>query len=176
MIRDPSEGDRLRSGGREFTTMERMLSFEVRIRTNTPYSTPDPKSRAAQESGSATSSPRAGVAYMMDSTVHVVREYSLFGRFDVHVTPSGPTGSYAHNALLAWTASGLPRLVMYVMLCETGVAFARGAPSSASAFAVAVTTLLLVATANSVFWIVPGLARGLAANPAALLTDSKQPT
>jgi hypothetical protein len=113
---------------------------------------------------------------MMDSTVHVVREYSLFGRFDVHVTPSGPTGSYAHNALLAWTASGLPRLVMYVMLCETGVAFARGAPSSASAFAVAVTTLLLVATANSVFWIVPGLARGLAANPAALLTDSKQPT
>lgn len=74
-----------------------------------------------------------GRTELLNATLEMIRSEPLFGRFDSHVTSTGETGAYAHNALSAWTAYGFVGFVLYAIVLVTaaarsGLAALKGTP------------------------------------------------
>lgn len=93
----------------------------------------------------------------------------LIGEFAGHVHRGGSTGAYVHNAISAWRQFGPVTFVLYVGLTVTASAislhktvYARADLSAwRLAFLLNVFSLVLIATAKSVYWPVVALGWGL---------------
>lgn len=110
---------------------------------------------------------------LQSNALEVIRRSPVLGDFASHVGPSGSTGSYAHNALSAWSTFGVVGFALYFAMSVAAVLMAgsvmlrsRLDPTAVFVFILALTVLLLLGTTKSVFWIAPGLAWGLATNQA----------
>lgn len=101
--------------------------------------------------------------------LEVIRAHPLLGDFGYHLREIGP-GGYAHNALSAWPQFGLPGFLLYVGLigyfAVLSVRRALSTRGATTAWRMAVLTnvaaLLLVATAEPVFSVLPPLGWGFA--------------
>lgn len=103
--------------------------------------------------------------------LEVIRAHPLLGDFGYHLREVGP-GGYTHNGLSAWPQFGLPGFLLYVGLIGyftlLSVRRALSARGATTAWRMAVLTnvaaLLLVATAEPVFSVLPPLGWGFAVN------------
>lgn len=108
---------------------------------------------------------------LQEIALEQIAAHPLTGQFGGHVTAAGHIGKYAHNALSAWVSYGFFGFFMYLGLI--GVAFwvsahrfilkGQDAPVWIFAFLLNLLCLLLVMGARSVYWPLPALGWGLAA-------------
>ena len=100
-----------------------------------------------------------------------IAAHPLTGQFGGHVTAAGHTGKYAHNALSAWVSYGFFGFFVYLGLSVVAfwvsarhfVLKRQDAPVWIFAFLLNLLCLLLVMVARSVYWPLPALGWGLAA-------------
>ena len=108
---------------------------------------------------------------LQEIALEQIAAHPLIGQFGGHVTAAGHTGKYAHNALSAWVSYGFFGFFMYLGLSVVAfwvsarhfVLKRQDAPVWIFAFLLNLFCLLLVLAARSVYWPLPALGWGLAA-------------
>lgn len=96
---------------------------------------------------------------------------AIFGDYLGQVRDFGATGFYMHNALSMWQQHGLLAFILFVYLCVASLVMAlmlvangRIGPYSDALLGLSITCLVGVLTTKAIFWPIPALAWGLAAN------------
>ena len=100
-----------------------------------------------------------------------VMESPIFGDYLGQVRDFGATGYYIHNALSMWQQHGLLAFILFIYLSFISVLLAlklvingRIGPYSDALLGVSITCLVGILTTKAIFWPIPALAWGLAAN------------
>ena len=108
---------------------------------------------------------------LQEIALEQIAAHPLTGQFGGHVTAAGHVGKYSHNALSAWVSYGFFGFFMYLGLSVVAfwvsarhfVLKKQEAPVWIFAFLLNLFCLLLVLAARSVYWPLPALGWGLAA-------------
>ena len=108
---------------------------------------------------------------LQKNALEQIAAHPLTGQFGGHVTAAGHVGKYAHNALSAWVSYGFFGFFIYLGLSVVAlwvsarrfVLERQEAPVWIFAFLLNLLCLLLVMAARSVYWPLPALGWGLAA-------------
>ena len=108
---------------------------------------------------------------LQEIALEQIAAHPLTGQFGGHVTAAGHVGKYAHNALSAWVSYGFFGFFIYLGLSVVAlwvsvrrfVLKRQEAPVLIFAFLLNLFCLLLVMAARSVYWPLPALGWGLAA-------------
>lgn len=108
---------------------------------------------------------------LQEIALEQIAAHLLTGQFGGHVTAAGHVGKYAHNALSAWVSYGFFGFFMYLGLIVVAlwvsarrfVLQQQDAPVWTFAFLLNLVCLLSVLAARSVYWPLPALGWGLAA-------------
>lgn len=96
---------------------------------------------------------------------------AILGDYLGQVRDFGATGFYMHNALSMWQQHGLLAFILFIYLCVASLVMAlmlvangRIGPYSDALLGLSITCLVGVLTTKAIFWPIPALAWGLAAN------------
>ena len=108
---------------------------------------------------------------LQEIALEQIAAHPLTGQFGGHITDAGHIGKYAHNALSAWVSYGFFGFFIYLGLSVVAlwvsarrfVLKGQDAPVWIFAFLLNLLCLLLVMGARSVYWPLPALGWGLAA-------------
>ena len=108
---------------------------------------------------------------LQKNALEQIAAHPLTGQFGGHVTAAGHVGKYAHNALSAWVSYGFFGFFIYLGLSVVAlwvsarhfVLKRQESPVWIFAFLLNLLCLLLVLAARSVYWPLPALGWGLAA-------------
>lgn len=107
---------------------------------------------------------------LLDAGLEGIAESPITGDYLGQVRDFGATGYYIHNALSMWQQFGVISFVLYVGLCLgslcIGLAYlvvGRPSPHVEVLFYLSLACLVGVATTKSIFWPIPALAWGIAA-------------
>lgn len=108
---------------------------------------------------------------LQESALEQIAAHPLTGQFGGHVTDAGHAGKYAHNALSAWVSYGFFGFFIYLGLSVVAlwvsarrfILKGQESPVWVFAFLLNLLCLLLVMAARSVYWPLPALGWGLAA-------------